>query len=123
MGGSHNYYLGRAEADCSQFVEYFCRGMAESFAAVRRHAEEAGSPDAAPKLRELNAVQRQALGLFRRQRAVSSRELAAFLKLKPRNAAILATKWLKAGFLELANASKKARRYRLAKKYEALIMA
>jgi Fic family protein len=124
VGKSHNYYMGRAAADCSGFVEYFCVGMADSFGNVRRQAEtagKAGAVDESPTLRELNAVQRRALGLFRTRQAVSSAELAAFLALKPRNASLLAAKWVKAGFFVLANSSKKARRYRLTARYEAMI--
>lgn len=124
VGGSHNYYEGRATADCSGFVEYFCVGMADSFAHVRQQAEEAGklgALDETPKLRELDAVQRRALGLFLKQKEASSAELADFLGLKPRSASLLAAKWVKMGFLDLANPSKKARRYRLAPRYEAMV--
>ncbi len=40
VGPSHNYYLGRAEADVSSFVEYFCVGMADAFGKVRRTARK-----------------------------------------------------------------------------------
>ena len=124
VGKSHNYYFGRAKADCSGFVEYFCVGMAESFETVRRRAEEAGKPglpDVAPKIRELDSKQRNVLGLFMKQKRATSAELGVFLELDPRNARILATKWIKAGFLEVADASRKMRKYRLAPKYESLI--
>ena len=69
VGGSHNYYLGRAEAEAetSKFLTYLCRGMADSFAHVRTRAEEAerrGDPDQATLLRELTAQERKALSLF-----------------------------------------------------------
>lgn len=36
VGEGHNYYVGnRAEADVTGFIEYFVRGMANSFAKVR----------------------------------------------------------------------------------------
>ncbi|MHC5539726.1 Fic family protein, partial [Singulisphaera rosea] len=41
VGPSHNYYEGRAEADITAWVEYFCAGVAESFDNVRRHAQQA----------------------------------------------------------------------------------
>jgi Fic family protein len=124
VGKSHNYYMGRAKADCSAFVEYFCVGMADAFANVRRQAEQAGRAGVlyeTPNLRDLNSVQRQALGLFVRQATASSAELGEFLGLKPRNAALLAAKWVKASFLDLADPSRKARRYRLASRYEAMV--
>jgi Fic family protein len=124
VGKSHNYYFGRAKADCSGFVEYFCLGMAESFEAVRAQAREAGKPgvpDDSPRLRGLDRIQRSVLGLFRKQQQVSSAELGAYLQLAPRNAGNLAAKWIAAGFLELADASRKMRKYRLAPDYEALV--
>jgi Fic family protein len=124
VGKSHNYYFGRATADCSGFVEYFCVGMADSFEHVRQRAEEAGKTgalDETPKLRELNPVQRQALGLFRKQKSVSSADLANFLGLTPRSASLLAAKWVKDGVLDLADPSKKGRRYRLTPRYEAMV--
>ena len=124
VGKSHNYYMGRATADCSQFVEYFCRGMAESFETVRQRAEEAGKANAvddSAKLRELDSIQRSVLGLFLKQKSASTNELARYLKLKPRNAATLAKKWVAKGFLVVDDPSKRARKYRLAGKYENLV--
>src|SRR5208337_3265005 len=37
-GPSHNYYLGRAEADITRWVAYFVAGMAESFEKVQNQA-------------------------------------------------------------------------------------
>ncbi|MEO6038041.1 MAG: Fic family protein, partial [Saprospiraceae bacterium] len=54
VGPSHNYYEGRAEADITKWVEYFCIGMAESFENVKRRAQEAagsGAQDHYPMLR------------------------------------------------------------------------
>src|SRR6185369_13798995 len=36
VGPSHNYYEGRAKADITEWVEYFCEGVALSFESVRR---------------------------------------------------------------------------------------
>src|SRR2546423_10694502 len=35
VGASHNYYMGRAAADITQWVAYFIQGMAASFDKVR----------------------------------------------------------------------------------------
>src|SRR5215510_12007716 len=35
IGSSHNYYDGRANADITPWVEYFCDGIADSFESVR----------------------------------------------------------------------------------------
>ncbi len=123
-GPSHNYYEGRAEADVTRFVTYFCQGMAESFAAVQTRAEEAqagGFADQSGRLRGLDTRQRQVLSLFLRSKEVRSAEVAQFFSIKPRAAADLCTKWVKVGFLVVADPSKKARRYRLTRSYEALI--
>ena len=37
MKPSHNYYLGRAEADITRWIDYFCQGMADAFEKVLRH--------------------------------------------------------------------------------------
>ncbi len=39
IGPSHNYYQGRAEADITQWLEYFCDGVAESFENVKSARE------------------------------------------------------------------------------------
>ena len=41
VGKSHNYYMGRAEADLTPIVEYFCVCMANAFGKVRGRAENA----------------------------------------------------------------------------------
>ena len=72
-------------------------------------------------LRSLNAQQRKVLSLFRRAKEVSSQEVAGFFGLSPRNGRELYKRWLDMRFFELANASKKVRRYQLAQQYEKLI--
>ena len=60
VGPSHNYYFGRAEADVTEFVTYFCRGMADAFAAVRAQATEAaqrGANDQSLLLRQIDPRQ------------------------------------------------------------------
>lgn len=124
VGKSHNYYMGRAEGDVTPFLHYFCLGMADSFAAVRGRAEETqrgGEADATATLRDLTARERQALSLFLRARTVTSREVAEFFEISARAGSDLCARWMKTGFLVVANPSKKARRYRLATKYEGLV--
>ena len=51
IGPSHNYYFGRASADVTGFVAYFCLGMSGAFAAVRAQAIQAarrGAEDHSP---------------------------------------------------------------------------
>lgn len=121
VGPSHNYHLGRAEADVSGFLQYFCEGMAEAFSKVRAQAESVGGGahgDKGELMRELRPLQRQALGLFVRSKIVTAGELAEYLGLGPRQGRELCTKWVDEGFLVVENPSKKARSYRLAQRYE-----
>ena len=121
VGGSHNYYLGREFADVSGFVEYFCVGMADAFAKVRVRAESAGLPlnsDRTAAIRDLRPGQRQVLGLFVRNKIVTTNEVADYLHISVRLARDLCGKWVEAGFLSVQNPSKKARAYRLAERFE-----
>ena len=124
VGPSHNYYFGRAEADVTPFVEYFCVGMADAFGNVRARAEEAsrqGHLDQTPALRTLSPQQRQALGLFLRIRIVAARDVAAYFNCSPRSATALCAAWVKSGFIVIENPSTKGRTYRLADEYELLV--
>jgi len=124
VGPSHNYYMGRAEADITKWVAYFIEGMAVSFRKVEAQARSEaarGGEDQTRILRRLDARQRRVLALFEHSQGVTSKEIAELFALKSRAAALLCQRWVKGGFLELANASKKSRRYRLSADYEALI--
>lgn len=121
VGPSHNYHLGRADADVSGFVRYFCEGMADAFTTVKARAEMIGGDARGDKeafLRELRPLQRQALGLFLQNRVVTSGELAKYLGIHQRQGRELCAKWVVQGFLLVENPSKKARSYRLAERYE-----
>lgn len=124
VGPSHNYYMGRAEADLSGFVEYFCIGMADAFnktAAQARQALDRGEPDDAAALRSLDPRKRRVLELFRQLGVVTSAELAAALGLKRETVVKLCRQWVDEGFLVLHDASRKNRAYRLAPELEGLI--
>lgn len=121
VGTSHNYHLGRAEADVSGFVQYFCEGMADAFLKVRSRAESVGgdtSGDKGALMRELRPLQRQALGLFVQSRVVTSNELAEYLGISARQAREQCGKWTEEGFLVVDNPSKKARTYQLEQRFE-----
>jgi Fic family protein len=114
--GSHNYYMGRAEADLTPFLTFFCEGMAEAFSAissaVERTAQSPGEGQAA-LLRALDPRQRKLLPLFRAQGSASASEMAQWLGLSPRTLVELSREWIASGFLDYQDRSRKIRSYRL----------
>lgn len=121
IGKSHNYYLGRAEADITKWVEYFINGMAIAFKSVYDKAkEQKNSKDEIKVLRELDTRQRQILNLFEIQKYVTSKDIAEFFKFSPRSARLLALEWVKAGFL-IPTGQGKQRKYQLNEKYEKIL--
>jgi Fic family protein len=124
IGTSHNYYMGRADADITKWIAYFVEGMAVSFQKVETQARtEAarGGADQTRALRKLDVRQRRALALFEQSQEVTAKEIAEIFGLKSRAATGLCQRWVEDGFLTVSSPSKKSRRYRLATQYEALI--
>tara|TARA_B100001248_G_scaffold262700_1_gene261110 strand:+ start:5997 stop:7091 length:1095 start_codon:yes stop_codon:yes gene_type:complete len=124
VGPSHNYYLGRAESDITDWVEYFTEGMAYAFEKVVSQMEVShtkGEPDHSKLMRTLDPKQRKALELFREYKEVTSKQIGELFGFKPRTNAALCKKWTEAGFLEITDSSFKARKYRLAKRFKALL--
>jgi Fic family protein len=126
VGPSHNYHLGRAEADITGWIAYFVEGMATSFEKVHAQAKreaQSGAADRSQLLRSLDAKQRKALTLFEQSREVTAKEIAELFGFQQRPAAALCQRWVTEGFLVVADASKKARRYRLNDELEERIAA
>src|ERR1700694_5555028 len=76
VGPSHNYYLGRAEADITKWIAYFIEGIATSFEKVHAQAKreaQSGAADRSQLLRSLDAKQRKALTLFEQSREVTAK--------------------------------------------------
>jgi Fic family protein len=122
-GPSHNYYLGRAEADVTPFVTYFCEGMSVAVSAVQAQAKRAadrGALDRSALLRQLDPRQRRLLTLFRHQGNATTAEIAECLGLSPRTIVALSRNWVADGFLALQDPSRKNRAYRLAPAFEHL---
>ncbi len=123
VGPSHNYYMGRQEADMTGWLDYFVAGMADAFARVEEQAGLAASrweTDKSPELRKLDHRQRKALILFSRQQTITSNDAARLFSFAPRTARQLLQKWTDQGFLVIADPSKKARKYKLAQEFERL---
>lgn len=126
VGPSHNYYEGRAKADITAWIEYFCQGMVTSFESVHRRAlqaQERHEKDSSPLLKKLDPRQRAVLDLFQKHETVTTHDIAQLLTLKPRTARDLCQQWVTSGFLVVANASKKGRTYRLASEIERAVQA
>lgn len=125
VGPSHNYHLGRAEADITEWISYFVQGMAASFTKVEAQARReahAGGTDASLLLRRLDARQRKVLTLFQKSREVTTNEIAALLGFQRQNAALLCRRWIQEGFLTVVDAAKKSRRYRLSDEAESALI-
>ena len=124
IGPSHNYYEGRAKADITKWVEYFCDGMADSFENVKRRAQEAagrGAKDRSSALRRLDPRQRKGLELFRERNTITSREIASLFAISERAARNLLTTWVKTSFIVIADPAKKSRKYGLAADFQDLL--
>lgn len=124
VGDSHNYYMGRAEADITKWIEYFVEGMAISFEKVIKRmseADEHGAADLSPLLRNLDPRQRKVLELFQEHAFINSRQIGDLFGFKPRTSAQLCATWVECGFLKIVDPSNRGRKYKLSKQYAALI--
>lgn len=122
IGESHNYYMGRAGADITKWVEYFVEGMAISFESIlKRMTVEKGSLDQSAMIRKLDPRQRKVLELFREFETITARQIGELFGFKPRTSTQICNVWVASGFLEVADASNRGRKYRLSKLYESLL--
>ena len=124
IGPSHNYYLGRAEADITGWVNYFCKGMAEAVEKVHSRMHQVSlsvDVDQEALLRLINPRQRASLELFYRAQVVTATQIGQFFGLKSRTASGLCQRWSEEGFLEIVDPSKRGRKYRLAPAFQSLI--
>ncbi len=124
VGPSHNYYFGRAESDITGWIEYFIHGMAFAFEKVVSQmidSKNKGDKDHTTLMRTLDPKQRKTLELFQSYKVVTSAQIGELFGFKPRTNTALCKKWVEVGFLEIVDHSNKARKYKLAKPYDALI--
>lgn len=124
VGPSHNYYVGRAEADLTGFLTYFCLGMADAFSKVRLQAVKAGNREAKDRSRLLSQIglrERKLLTLLKKRQVVTSIQIGRHLGLTTRTTVALCRKWLADGFLQTHDASRKNRSYRIGRKFEQMI--
>ncbi len=122
---THNYYMGRSEADISGWVQYFVEGMAVSVENVlgqMSQVQNQNLPDQAKMIRTLDPKQRKALELFEEFKVVTASQIGQLFGFKPRTSAQLCKDWVAAGFLEITDPSNRGRKYRLAPRYQPLIL-
>jgi len=120
----HNYYEGRADADITPWLAYFLKAMAAVFQAVAGEVREritANAATTAPFLRQLDRRGRLVLGLFERQEEITASDVAHVLGLSQRQVRNLLNAWVTDGWLEMSDAARKSRRYRLSAEYRQLI--
>ena len=83
-------------------------------------SQNKGEKDHADLMRKLDPKQRKALELFKNYDVITSNQIGDLFGFKPRTNTALCKKWVESGFLEIVDHSNKARKYKLAKPYEAL---
>jgi Fic family protein len=120
----HNYYTGRAKADLTPWLGYFMATLSAVFDQVAREAMKLSQKRLPPEPEELRKLDRRArvvLGLLAKTETIVAADVAAALGLSARMARNLLQGWTREGWLQIANASRKTRAYRLAGKYRQFI--
>ncbi len=124
VGESNNYDLGRANADITDFVEYFCNKLALAISKAEQNLRsQAANKDPAELYRALNEKQRRTLALFQDNLYITAPQVANLFNVKPRTARDWCQQWVNRGLLEISDPSNKARCYRLGERYQKLIDA
>jgi Fic family protein len=119
-----NYYFGHAEADISSWLTYFLKGMAAVFETVAKEVQTRALPTdrrSETLLRKLDRRGRIVLGLFSKQEEINANDVARVLGLSDRQARQVINEWIEAGWLEISDAARKSRKYRLSAEYRRFI--
>jgi predicted ArsR family transcriptional regulator len=93
----------------------------ESVAGEVRSSAVPGGEEVDVLLRHLDRRGRMALGLFGRQEEITANDVAHVLGLSPRQVRDLLNAWVEEGWLEVSEAARKTRRYRLSAEYRRFI--
>ncbi|MFH1633391.1 MAG: Fic family protein [Chloroflexota bacterium] len=121
----HNYYFGRNEADITTWLDYFLKGMAVVFEQVADEVKSqvSGTIDdgSVDLLRPLDHRARRVLGLFSKQDFIQSSDVANLLGISNRQARDLLTGWVNQSWLEIADPSRRGRKYGLMDEYKKLL--
>jgi Fic family protein len=114
IGKSHNYYFGRAVAEITPWIEYFIIGMSEAFNNIKKYFEkEKNQHDMSDRLHNLDTRKKKILTLFDKTDFITSRDIEKLFKFSARSARQLAQRLVKDKFLQVADKSKKTRKYKL----------
>ncbi|MEA3335050.1 MAG: Fic family protein [Chloroflexota bacterium] len=120
----HNYYEGRAHADLTPWLAYFIDTLAHVFRLAQEEAlrlAERPLPPEPEVVRQLDRRARIVLGMFSRAEQITTRDVAQALSLSDRMTRNLMQDWVNAGFLEVAEPSRRKRAYRLSAIYRQYI--
>jgi Fic family protein len=114
----HNF-LERTGTDMTPWLEYFCAGMAASFASVASTVRnEMHTQGFDQKVSEwLDWRQRKVLSLFNRRKEVKTSQVAELLNMNERTVRSLCQKWVDGEFLKITVEANKKRRYALHDNY------
>lgn len=116
VGGHHNYYMGRSEADLTQWLEYYVQVVKTVFDFIGNEAEAHSGPPGKAQINELSSLDRRArlvLALFSKQSTINSADVAQAIGLSERMARICLAKWVDDGWLKVADPSRRGRKYSL----------
>ena len=114
VGSSHNYYMGRADADITEWIEFFVSGMLHSFQSVQKHFEsQKEDKDQSKDINALDSRQKQALMAFSEKDAFTSKDVEELFKFSGRTARQLLQKWVKQGFVTVLSTANKNRKYKI----------
>lgn len=121
----HNYYFGRNEADITSWLNYFLKGMAVVFKQVadevERQANGTIDDSVVDLLRPLDHRARRVLGLFSKQDFIKSSDVARLLGISTRQARDLLTGWVEQGWIEVADPSRRGRKYEPTEMYRGIL--
>ena len=115
-GDSHNYYFGRADADLTQWMDYFIGTLERLFVLVKDETQSSVNVTMTTEPREIRTLDRREriiLSLFAEKSEITSSDVMRSLEISMRMARVLLTDWVQKGWLVVLNPSNRARSYGL----------
>lgn len=121
---SHNYYEGRAAADLTTWITYFTALLSKVFTQAKDEAvkySRKGILVEPEQLRQLDHRARIVLSLFAKKDKIAASDVSQAIGLSSRMSRILLQKWVKDGWLVVADTANRSRSYSLSATYRQLI--